>query len=119
MSPTASFVKATWPDFFGLLVLQRPHEDAQASPIDYFERWHLHNQLFGDDIRFLGVLEVGEQIRVLIRQPAIAGKPATLENIRDFFTNNGWSPFEVDGELAFYDSDTKLLSQIPTEATSS
>ena len=32
--PTATFVKATWPDFFGLLVMQRPHEDEQASPIE-------------------------------------------------------------------------------------
>lgn len=99
----ASFVKATWPDFFGLLVMQRPHEDDQASPIDYLERWQLHNELFGDAIVFMGVLEVDGQIRLLIRQPAIAGEPATLDQITDFFTQNGWARFTVGGEIAFFD----------------
>lgn len=105
---TASFVKATWPDFFGLPVMQRPHEDDQASPIDYLERWQLHNELFGDGIAFLGVLEVEGKMRLVIRQPAIAGAPATLENICDFFTSNGWSRFTVGGEIAFYDPVHKV-----------
>jgi hypothetical protein len=99
----AAFIKATWPDFFGLLVMQRPHEDDKASPIDYLERWQLHNELFGDSIEFLGVWEVDSQIRLLIRQPAIAGKPATLEQITNFFTQNGWERFMVEDELAFFD----------------
>jgi hypothetical protein len=100
---TASFVKATWPDFFGLLVMQRPHEDDQASPIDYLERWQLHNELFGDAIMFLGVLETADGMRLLIRQPAIAGEPATVEQIKDFFTQNGWSCFTAGSEIAFFD----------------
>ena len=47
-----AFLKATWPDFFGLLVVHRPHEEQKASPIAYLERWSLHNDLFGDDVRF-------------------------------------------------------------------
>lgn len=101
--PSSSFVKATWPDFFGLLVMQRPHEEDQASPIDYLERWHLHNELFGDGIVFLGVLETNGEIRLLIRQPAIAGEPATLEQIHGFFTQNDWLAFSVENEIAFFD----------------
>lgn len=100
---SASFYKATWPDFFGLLVMQRPHEDDQASPIDYLERWQLHNELFGDDIVFVGVLEIEGEMRLIIRQPAIAGEPASLEQISDFFTNNGWLRFSTGGEIAFFD----------------
>jgi hypothetical protein len=88
--------------------MQRPHEDDLASPIDYLERWQLHNELFGDSIEFLGVLEVGGQIRLLIRQPAIAGKPATLEQITNFFTQNGWQRFMVEDELAFFDPVHKV-----------
>ena len=38
---SAQVIKATWPDFFGLLVVHRPHEEKKASPIAYLERWHL------------------------------------------------------------------------------
>lgn len=88
--------------------MQRPHEDDQASPIDYLERWQLHNELFGDGIVFLGVLEIECKIRLLIRQPAIAGAPATLEQIHDFFTQNDWLPFTVGGEIAFFDPIHKV-----------
>ena len=57
---------------------------------------------------FLGVLEIDGQIRLLIRQPAIAGEPATLDQIADFFTHNGWARFTVGGELAFYDPIHKV-----------
>jgi len=55
LSKTASFLKATWPGFFGLLVIHRQHEETKASPIAYLERWWLHNERFGDDVCFLGV----------------------------------------------------------------
>jgi hypothetical protein len=98
-----SYLKATWPDFFGMQVIHRHDEDANASPISYLERWNLHNELFGDHVEFLGVLETDGQIRLLIRQPAIAGVPATLNQIRDFFTQNGWLSFTSGGEIAFFD----------------
>lgn len=101
--PTASFYKRTWPDFFGLLVMQRPDEDDRASPIDYLERWHLHNKFFGDDIVFVGVVEAEGNLQMLIRQPAIAGKPATLKQISEFFTRNGWSRFKIGNDIAFLD----------------
>jgi hypothetical protein len=100
---TATFLKATWPDFFGLRVIHRSDEDPRASPVGYLDRWHLHNQLFGDAVRFLGALDTPQGLRLIIRQPAIAGVPATEEQIRDFFAGNGWRPFRVDGELAFFD----------------
>ena len=49
-------LKATWPDFFGLLVIHRPNDEPRASPVAYLERWALHNELFGDNVRFLGAL---------------------------------------------------------------
>lgn len=54
---TDTYLKVTWPDFFGMLVLYRQDEEERASPIAYLERWHLHNELFGDRVRFLGALE--------------------------------------------------------------
>jgi hypothetical protein len=108
LADSASFLKATWPGFFGLLVIHRPHEEPKASPIAYLERWLLHNELFGDDIRFLGAIEENGQLRLLIRQPAIAGEPATLEQIDIFFTGNGWLRFKVGGEIAFFDPERNV-----------
>ena len=96
-------MKVTWPDFFGLLVLYRPDEEERASPIAYLERWHLHNQLFGDSVAFTGVVAEGQHIRMVIEQPAIVGQPASLEQIREFFTSHGWQPFTVGGEIAYFD----------------
>lgn len=60
-----SYLKATWPGFFGLLV---------------------------------------------IHQPAIAGKPATDEEIRRFFTDSGWLPFVSEGNLAPIDLRVQPIS---------
>jgi len=102
-------LKATWPGFFGLLVIHRPHEEHKASPIAYLERWQLHNELFGDDVRFLGVLRTDQGFRLLIRQPAIAGTPASDEGIARFFTDSGWKRFIVDGNIAYYDPQRKIV----------
>ena len=102
-------LKATWPDFFGLLVVHRPHEEHKSSPIAYLERWHLHNEVFGDQVEFLGALESDAGLRLLIRQPAIAGTPATDEQIRSFFTDSGWLPFVIEGNTAFFDPEQKIV----------
>jgi hypothetical protein len=101
-------IKVTWPDFFGLLVLHRPDEEELASPIAYLERWHLHNELFGDRVRFVGVLEESGQMRLFIEQQAIVGIPATLEQINDFFIRNGWKRFTAGGEVAFFDPERQV-----------
>lgn len=101
-------LKATWPDFFGLLVIHRPGEETRASPIDYLERWSLHNELFGDSISFLGALQADAGLRLLIRQPAISGEPATDEQIAEFFLSTGWRRFTIDGNIAFFDPDRNI-----------
>ena len=104
-----SYLKATWSDFFGMRVVHRYDEDPKASPVAYLERWHLHNELFGDRVEFLGVLETDERMRLLIRQPAITGIPATLEQIDAFFTANGWLRFNTGGEIAFFDPERNVV----------
>lgn len=105
---TDTYLKVTWLDFFGVLVLYRQDEDERASPIAYLERWQLHNELFGDSVRFLGVLEEDGRLRMVIQQQAIEGEPATLEQINGFFTGNGWKRFTVGGEVAYFDPERQL-----------
>jgi hypothetical protein len=101
----AAVLKASWPDFFGLLVIHRPGEEPRASPIDYLQRWMFHNELFGDDITFLGAMQTGSGLRLLIRQPAVAGEPATDEQIAQFFLSTGWKRFSIDSDIAFFAPD--------------
>ncbi len=100
---SCTYLKATWPGFYGLQVIHRHDEEAKASPIAYLERWLLHNEMFGDQVQFVGVLGRAAQMRLLIRQPAIKGIPATAEQIEEFFTGNGWRRFTTGGEVAFFD----------------
>lgn len=104
-----SVLKATWPGFFGLLVVHRPAEESKASPIDYLERWHLHNELFGDGIGFQGVLRDERGPRLVIRQPAIAGAPATEQQIERFFIDSGWQRFMIDRTLAFFEPQRRVV----------
>jgi Serine/Threonine/Tyrosine Kinase found in polyvalent proteins len=101
--PTNTYLKLTWPDFFGLLVVYRSDEDPRASPIDYLERWLLHNELFGDSVQFLGVVEQEGKLRMVIEQPAIEGLPASLEQINTFFTQSGWKRFSLGEDIAYFD----------------
>jgi hypothetical protein len=102
-------LKATWPDFFGMRVVHRPGEESKASPIAYLERWLLHNELFGDDVRFLGALATASGLRLLIQQPAIAGTPATDEEIQRFFTSSGWQRFIIEGHVAYFDPARRVV----------
>lgn len=106
---TGTYLKGTWPDFFGMLVIHRPHEESKASPIDYLERWHLHNEVFGDQVTFLGPLQTDSGLRLFIRQPAIAGVPASDEQIRRFFVEAGWLPFVIDGNTAYFDPERRIV----------
>ncbi len=60
-------------------------------------------------MRFSGTLEEGGKLRLVIQQPAIEGVPATLEQIHDFFTRNGWRRFTVNGEVAYFDPERQVV----------
>jgi len=100
---TNTYLKAAWPGFFGKRVVHAPDDSPDSSPVEYLERWHLHNELFGDSIEFVGAWESPLGLRLIIRQPAIAGQPADEEQIRRFFEDSGWRPFQIGLDLAYFD----------------
>jgi hypothetical protein len=108
-SDSATFLKATWANHFGMLVVHRNDEEPSASPIAYLERWLLHNELFGDTVKFIGALDTPQGMRLLIKQPAIKGEPATDEDIDQFFTESGWRRFIINGEIAYYDAENQVV----------
>ena len=48
-------------------------------------------------------------MRLIIQQQAIEGEPATLSQINDFFTSNGWQRFVANGEVAYFDSEQRVV----------
>ena len=102
-------VKLTHPDFFGLRVVYRQDEDQRCLPYEYFERWVLHNEIFGDDVEMLGVVDSSQGLRVAISQQAILGRPASLEQIQAFFLGNGWHRFDANQNIAWFDQKRSLV----------
>jgi hypothetical protein len=66
-------------------------------------------ELFGDDVRFLGALATDSGLRLLIHQPAISGTPATDDEIERFFTTSGWLRFIIEGNIAYFDPDRRVV----------
>lgn len=106
---SSTYLKATWPDHFGMLVIHRSDEEPAASPIDYLERWMWHNRLFGDTVEFIGALKTEQGLRLIIRQPAIEGTPATEEEIDTFFTSTGWLRFTIGSNIAYFDPAQQIV----------
>lgn len=85
---TGRLVKITKPGMLGAQA-----EDAGA----YLERWALANRVFGDDVRFEGVVRMpGEdEPRVVISQSFVEGSDATMEEQADYLRSRGF--VEYDG----------------------
>lgn len=52
-----------------------------ALPLEYLKRQSLHNEIFADDIRFVGVADLPFYRRIVTRQTHICGKAASWEQI--------------------------------------
>ena len=61
-----------------------------ATPIEYLDRLQLANDLFGDDIQLLGVLDAGSGMQVVTSQPTIRGEPPEPEQIAEFMQALGF-----------------------------
>lgn len=102
-------IKLAHPDFFGLRVVHRSDEDQRCLPCEYFERWVLHNEIFGDDVDLPGAVDSLEGARMVLTQQAIKGTPADVGKIEDFFLGNGWRRFQANGNTAWLDETRSLV----------
>lgn len=81
-----------------------------ALPLQYLERLLLQNEVFGDDIRLEGLWQDGEGWHIVTSQSDIAGRPATLDEIRvgmkEFgFRELPWRGIGYENSLAFQFGD--------------
>lgn len=106
----ARVIKLTYPNFFGLKVVYRPDEDARCLPCEYFERWQLHNEIFGDNVHIPVTFEQPDgRLRVSMVQRAVMGTPATNHEIHGFFVENGWRKFTTNDGIAWLDEERCLV----------
>ena len=69
----------------------------QATPLEYLERLVIFNEVFGDDIRLVGVI-AGPEPAIVTTQPVIRGRDATAAEITAFMSALGFA--EVPGVIA-------------------
>ncbi|MFN0080788.1 MAG: hypothetical protein ACKVY0_30330 [Prosthecobacter sp.] len=76
-------MKLTKPGFVGYYA-----EDAGA----YLERWALANRVFGDDVKIEGVVRLPDEDapRVVISQPFVQGRDATVAEVSGFLSERGF-----------------------------
>ena len=76
--------KVTRPDRFGWTVLPgddgQPHI-AEATPLEYLERWRHANRLLGDNAKLRGVSQTDQGVQIVVSHPFIEGPYPEKERI--------------------------------------
>lgn len=62
-----------------------------ATPLEYLDRLLLANDIFGDDIQLLGVLDAGPGMQIVTSQPTIRGEPPDQVQIAEFMLALGFA----------------------------
>ena len=62
-----------------------------ATALEYLDRLLLANELFGDDIALLGVLDAGKGMQIVTSQPTICGEPPEPDEIAAYMVALGFS----------------------------
>ena len=113
------YIKLTYAGRFGLAADAQWFFDAEreeagakaflrdATPLEYLDRLLLQNEVFGDDIRLLGIIDKARGMHVVTSQPDIDGGLVTLEEIVAFMAASGFTRIDAvrlghEDALAFY-----------------
>ena len=128
-------IKITYPGQFGLRMrfTLKPGEmpkrlaDAiglmPATPLEYLDRLTLHNELFGDDMSFLGLVRQEKGWSLVSSQIFLRGEKPSIAQIAAFMAENGFRKlcdenayFRQSDHLAVFDAHARnfvLVDGIP------
>jgi hypothetical protein len=85
--------KATHGGSFGRTVRSLDRGLVPATPLEYFDRWTLHNQIFAPITKVSGILErAGGELSILIQQEPLLGDLPSQMQIADFMDHFGFTP---------------------------
>ena len=74
-----------------------------ARPLQYLTRLRLQNRYFGYAMRFVGITHDSKSRRIVISQPDIQGRPASWDEIDQWFAEQGFAKLKIQ-RLGAYDS---------------
>ena len=85
--------KATHGGSFGRTVRSLDRGLVPATPLEYLDRWTLHNQIFAPITKVSGILEkAGGDLSILIQQEPLVGDLPNEKQIADFMEHFGFTP---------------------------
>jgi len=90
-------LKVTYGGAYGRTVRRMPDGTLALRPataLEYLRRWDLHNSLFADITRLLGVVTDREGPRLVIAQRALRGPLPDAATVSAFLRAGGWSPLK-------------------------
>lgn len=77
---------------------------ASATPLEYLERLEIQNEIFGDNLRFVGVARSDDGRRIVTRQDVVTGRPARWEEIVRMMTDLGFTKLQHNHGVGYEDS---------------
>jgi hypothetical protein len=84
-----------------------------ATPLQYLERWKIHNSLFSDSVELVGIGGQGYSRRIIVSQPDITGDVPTWEEIHGAFVQQfGMGELALGRNLGGYDARAYFLGRI-------
>ena len=96
--------KLTYGGAFGRTVRKISSGLAPASPLEYFDRWAIHNDLFSKLTQVVGLFDSAGCPQILVVQKAIQGEIPTIADIDAFMHLAGFEPV-LNMEFAWKNKD--------------
>jgi hypothetical protein len=97
--------KLTYGGAFGRTVRKISSGLAPASPLEYFDRWAFHNDLFSKLTQVVGIFDSAGCPQILVVQKALQGEIPTIADTDTFMRLAGFEPV-LDVEFAWKNEDT-------------
>jgi len=116
-------LKVTYGGCFGRIIRNLRTGLGPATPLEYLDRWHAHNALFGRITFFVGVVPTPECPQVVIEQQALAGELPSSNQIEVFMRECGFQKLEAhpfawkSDELRFMVFDARPANYVLIEDT--
>ena len=83
-----------------------------AEPIQYLERWKLHNRLFDDTVDLVGIWENSKDLSLVISQKDIPGDDPTWEDLHSYLTNElQFKRLKLPEPLGYRDSESYIKNR--------
>jgi hypothetical protein len=99
--------KLTYGGAFGRTVRRITSGLSPASPLEYFDRWEIHNNLYSKLTQVVGVFDSAGCPQILVVQKALQGEIPTTSDVDEFMHLAGFEPL-LDFEFAWKSQDAGL-----------